>query len=106
LCLNPQKWLLIEAINAHSDSDKRIPDQIAVINIFPDPTQAIFEIEVKSIMFRRSRKRIRAVAGVLSIRCSDSVHGNRFNDNKLPRYYGFSGCFLNPQNLFFLYHQR
>ncbi|HAO22895.1 MAG TPA: hypothetical protein DCQ37_22065 [Desulfobacteraceae bacterium] len=25
----------------HSDSDKRIPDQIAVINIFPDSPQAM-----------------------------------------------------------------
>lgn len=32
----PNQWVLVEAIEAHSESGKRILDQLAVLNIFPD----------------------------------------------------------------------
>jgi hypothetical protein len=32
----PNQWVLVEAIEAHSESGKRILDQLAVLNTFPD----------------------------------------------------------------------
>ena len=37
----PQQWLLIEAIKAHSEFDRRILDQLAVVGAFPDSVAAI-----------------------------------------------------------------
>ncbi|EDN69184.1 hypothetical protein BGP_4570 [Beggiatoa sp. PS] len=37
----PKKWLLIEAIKAHSEANKRILDDIAVINVFNHSTKAM-----------------------------------------------------------------
>lgn len=37
----PQKWLLIEAIKAHTKSDQRILDQIAVIGAFSTSQTAL-----------------------------------------------------------------
>ena len=36
----PEQWLLVEAIQAHSELDKRILDDIAVLDVFPDSTVA------------------------------------------------------------------
>lgn len=37
----PQQWLLVEAIKAHSESNKRILEQIAVVGTFPDSVTAM-----------------------------------------------------------------
>ncbi len=37
----PREWLLIEAIKARSEAGKRILEQIAVINSFPDSLAAM-----------------------------------------------------------------
>jgi hypothetical protein len=37
----PKKWLLIEAIKAHSEANKRILDDIAVINVFSNSKTAM-----------------------------------------------------------------
>ena len=37
----PDQWLLVEAVAAHTEADKRIPDELAVINAFPDSTSAL-----------------------------------------------------------------
>lgn len=37
----PRQWLLVEAIEAHSEASKRIIEQLAVINTFPDSTGAL-----------------------------------------------------------------
>lgn len=37
----PNQWVLAEAIKAHTESDKRIVEDIAVINIFSDSTPAM-----------------------------------------------------------------
>ena len=37
----PQQWLLIEAIKAHSEANKRILDQLAVVSVFPDSLSAM-----------------------------------------------------------------
>jgi len=37
----PKKWLLIEAIKAHSEAKKRILDDIAVINVFSHSKKAM-----------------------------------------------------------------
>lgn len=37
----PQQWLLIEAIKAHSQANKRILDQLAVVGTFPDSVSAM-----------------------------------------------------------------
>ena len=37
----PSQWLLVEAIKAHSDGNKRILDDIAVIDIFADSLSAL-----------------------------------------------------------------
>lgn len=37
----PQQWLLVEAIQAHSEANKRILDQLAVVNAFSDSKQAM-----------------------------------------------------------------
>lgn len=37
----PQQWLLIEAIKAHSEADRRILDQLAVVGTFSDSTTAM-----------------------------------------------------------------
>ena len=37
----PHQWLLVEAIKAHSERDKRILDQLAVISTFQDSTAAL-----------------------------------------------------------------
>jgi hypothetical protein len=37
----PHQWLLVEAVQAHSESGKRIVDQLAVINAFADSSTAL-----------------------------------------------------------------
>jgi hypothetical protein len=37
----PQQWLLIEAVKAHSEADKRILDQLAVVDVFSDSVAAM-----------------------------------------------------------------
>jgi hypothetical protein len=37
----PHQWLLVEAIHARTEADKRILEQIAVLSIFPDSKQAM-----------------------------------------------------------------
>ena len=37
----PKQWLLVEAIKAHSESDKRILEQLAVVGTFPDSVVAM-----------------------------------------------------------------
>jgi len=37
----PQQWLLIEAIKAHSEANKRILEQLAVVGTFPDSVVAM-----------------------------------------------------------------
>jgi hypothetical protein len=37
----PQQWVLVEAIKAHSKKSKRILEQIAVINTYPDSVRAM-----------------------------------------------------------------
>lgn len=37
----PQKWLLVEAIKAHSEQDQRILDDLSVINTFADSVAAM-----------------------------------------------------------------
>ena len=37
----PQQWLLVEAIQAHSEANKRILEQLAVVDIFPDSIAAM-----------------------------------------------------------------
>ena len=37
----PQQWLLVEAIKAHSEANKRILDQLAVVSVFPDSMSAM-----------------------------------------------------------------
>jgi hypothetical protein len=39
----PHQWLLVEAIKAHSESGKRILDQLAVISTFQDSNAALHE---------------------------------------------------------------
>ncbi len=37
----PNQWLLIEAIKAHTEDDKRVLDQLVVIGVFPDSPTAL-----------------------------------------------------------------
>jgi hypothetical protein len=37
----PQQWLLIEAVQAHTEARKRIFEQLAVINAFPNSEAAL-----------------------------------------------------------------
>ena len=37
----PQQWLLLEAIKAHSEADKRILDRLAVVSTFSDSVSAM-----------------------------------------------------------------
>ena len=37
----PRQWLLVEAIEARSESGKRILDQLAVVQAFPDSVEAM-----------------------------------------------------------------
>ncbi len=37
----PKQWLLVEAIKAHSEGNKRVLDQLAVVSAFPDSVQAM-----------------------------------------------------------------
>ena len=37
----PQQWLLLEALQAHSEGDKRILDQLAVLGTFGDSVMAL-----------------------------------------------------------------
>lgn len=37
----PSQWLLVEALEAHSEEDKRVLDEIAVVDIFPDSKEAM-----------------------------------------------------------------
>ena len=38
---HPQQWLLVEAIKAHSEVNKRIVEQLAVVSAFPDSVPAL-----------------------------------------------------------------
>ncbi|MCB0212831.1 MAG: hypothetical protein KDJ52_26040 [Anaerolineae bacterium] len=37
----PQQWLMIEAIKAHSEKNKRILDEISVVGKYPDSVSAM-----------------------------------------------------------------
>jgi hypothetical protein len=37
----PQQWLLLEALKAHSEGDRRILDELAILGAFPDSVQAM-----------------------------------------------------------------
>jgi hypothetical protein len=37
----PNQWLLVEALTAHSDADKRIVGELAVVGAFPDSAPAL-----------------------------------------------------------------
>ena len=37
----PHRWLLVEALEAHSQSGKRILEDLAVVDTFPDGTAAM-----------------------------------------------------------------
>jgi len=37
----PHRWLLVEALEAHSDAGKRILDDLAVVQSFPDGVAAM-----------------------------------------------------------------
>lgn len=37
----PDQWLLIEAVQAHSEANHRILDEIAVVNVFADSQEAM-----------------------------------------------------------------
>lgn len=37
----PRQWLLLEAFNAHSEGEKRILDQLAVLETYTDSTSAL-----------------------------------------------------------------
>ena len=37
----PHQWLLVEAIKAHSESGKRILEELAVVNTFPNSIAAM-----------------------------------------------------------------
>ncbi len=37
----PHQWLLLEAIKAHSEGDRRILDQLAVLGVFGDSVTAL-----------------------------------------------------------------
>ena len=37
----PQQWLMIEAIKAHSENNKRILDEISVVGKYPDSVSAM-----------------------------------------------------------------
>ncbi len=37
----PQRWLLIEAIKAHSEASKRVVEQLAVVDTFSDSVIAL-----------------------------------------------------------------
>jgi len=37
----PQQWILVEAIKAHSEANKRILEQLAVVGTFPDSVAAM-----------------------------------------------------------------
>ena len=37
----PQRWLLVEAIKAHSEASKRILEQLAVVGTFSDSVTAL-----------------------------------------------------------------
>lgn len=37
----PDKWLLFEAVEAHSENGKRIVDELSVINVYDDGRKAL-----------------------------------------------------------------
>ena len=37
----PQQWLLLEAIEAHSEASKRVLEQLSVVSTFSDSTTAL-----------------------------------------------------------------
>ncbi|RLC89846.1 MAG: hypothetical protein DRI37_03065, partial [Chloroflexi bacterium] len=37
----PQQWLLLEAIKAHSEANKRILEQLAIVGTFSDSSTAL-----------------------------------------------------------------
>ena len=39
----PQTWVLVEAIQAHSEADKRIIEQVALVDTFADSVAAMQE---------------------------------------------------------------
>lgn len=49
----PDKWLLFEAIEAHSDKGKRIVKEFSVINIYDNGGAALKEYEQKHIKDKR-----------------------------------------------------
>jgi hypothetical protein len=37
----PQQWLLVEVLDAHSEADRRVLEQLAVIGTYPDSIRAM-----------------------------------------------------------------
>ena len=38
---HPNQWLLVEAIGAHTESNRRILDELAIVQTFPDSASAL-----------------------------------------------------------------
>jgi len=38
---HPHQWIPIEALSAYTESEKRILEEITVLNVFPDPVTAM-----------------------------------------------------------------
>jgi hypothetical protein len=51
----PEQWLLVEAIKAHTLDNKRILDQLAVVNAFPEGIPLGERAEVRDDEVARSR---------------------------------------------------
>lgn len=39
----PRQWLLLEALKAHSESERRVLDQLAVLGTYTDSTSALHD---------------------------------------------------------------
>ena len=39
----PHQWLLIEALQAHTEADQRLIDNLAVIGVYPDSASALHD---------------------------------------------------------------
>jgi hypothetical protein len=41
----PKKWLLVEAIRAHSEQGQRVLDELAVVRTFDDSAEAMYDYQ-------------------------------------------------------------
>jgi hypothetical protein len=68
----PNQWLVIEALEAHTEGNRRILDHIAVVEVCPDSVTAMQTYRLCAYQPRQSGHRRATMGGHQEEQCSSS----------------------------------